>query len=193
MAFLNLFFKAEGLKETKARLKKLQGKLGTKGFSPVRRTLVTQLLKMADKKLAQSARGSLPRDWDALSPITVFIRRNRATRKNKRPQVGVDSGIMRLSTRPFEKRGGKQFGIENRLKRARVFNFGGLSGSSTVNIGRFNRRTPSGGTTRVRAFTMRISGGHKIPARPFFPTLREFGPVVKKILKDAERRIAKGK
>lgn len=193
MSIFRFFFRAKGLKELKARLKKMRKDFGLKGMRPVRRSIVTMLLKESDKKLAASARGSLPKDWKPLSKFTVFVRGHRAQRKNRRPQAGVDSGVMRLSTRPFEKRGGKEFGIENRLKRARLFNFGGISSGSTIQIGSFTRKTKGGGTARVRSYRMKISGGHKIPARPFFPTQRQFAPLVKRILKDAEKRIARGK
>lgn len=192
MALFKFFFTEEGLKEVNARLEKISKAIGPEGQRVLRKSIVVELLKAADKKLALSARGTLPKGWKPLSPMTVFIRNNRKSKPNKKARAGVDSGRMRSKNEPFETSRGKTFGIRNKLKRASLFNFGGISSASRIRIGRHTRNNRSGGRSSVRAFTLKMKGGRPVPARPFFPTKNSFLPMMRKILKDAEIQAARG-
>ena len=184
---LSFKIKLFGVKGVRRRLKKL--KKITRDFSPVARRIVTQLLKEADKPFVASARGNPPKTWKRLSVLTVFIRMHRARRKNRDPKIMVDSGLLRAMNLPFIRRGGREFGIENRHPAAKILHNGGTSRGNTVSISGFRRSKPSGGTSRVRPYSMSIKGGHRIPARPWMPTKARVLQILKIILGDYENRI----
>lgn len=192
MANFKFNIRERGLKPVRALFKRVETRLGPKGFRPVRRTLIVELLKFADSKLASSAAGSPPSNWPPLSRFTIFVKAHRAQRRETNPKMGVDSGVMRASTKPFE-RSPTEFGVENKLARAHVFNFGGTSKASRVSIGAFQRTSSKGNVHKVSAFEMKIKGGRKVPPRPFFPTAKEAVPIVRRVLRDAEKNIAKGR
>ncbi|MEE8113497.1 MAG: hypothetical protein V3T23_03995 [Nitrososphaerales archaeon] len=193
MAFENAILRFRvrlfGLKGVRRKLKAMT-KETKKGLKPFARRITVDLLSFVDKRFAQSARGNPPKIWRRLAQITRFVRAKRAKAKNRNPKILVDKGILRAFNLPFVKSGGKTFGIENRLPYASLQNFGGLSSASSVALGSFRRRKPSGGTTRVKAYTIRFRGGKRVPARPFFPNLRQTLDIVKRHLTDYEKRIA---
>lgn len=183
-AILRLKIKFFGIKGTIKRLKRMRKKFDE--FNPVARRIVTQLLKEADKPFAQSARGNPPSTWKRLSALTVFIRMHRARKKNKNPRIMVDSGILRASNLPFIRKNGREFGIENRHPAAKLLHDGGNSKGNSVSIGSFRRKSG-----RVRPFSMNIRGGHRIPARPWMPNKARVIEIIRFILDDFEREVAK--
>lgn len=194
MAFENaiLRFKVRffGIKGVKKRLTKLKKKLRG-DFSPVARRIVTQLLKEADKPFADSARGNPPKRWKRLAALTVFVRMHRAVRKNKDPKIMVDRGILRASNVPFMRKLGREFGIENRHPAAKVLHDGGVSKSNTASIGRFRRKSKKGKVSRVSPYKMSIKGGNRIPARPWMPTKKRVITILRFILGDFKKELAK--
>ncbi len=188
---LRFIFEIDGIDEVEFRLKKLGRDMNPEQNAHFRRTVVTVLLAEADKKLAKSARGGKVKGWAPMADFTKFVRARRQSKPNKKARLGVDSGRMRTKNEPFEARKGREFGIRNKLRRASIFNFGGTTKSNTVRIGKSTRKR-GGKTHKVRAYKMKISGGKKVPARPFFPTIRSFEPLLKRIIADEEKRIAKG-
>lgn len=188
-AILRFRLRFFGIKGVKRKLKAVRKKL--EDFNPVARRIVTQLLKEADKPFAQSARGNPPSTWKRLSVMTVFIRMHRARRKNKDPKIMVDTGILRASNLPFIRKSAREFGIENRHPAAKILHDGGTSRGNTVSIGSFRRKKKSGGTSRVQPYQMRVKGGHTIPARPWMPKKRRVIEIIRFILDDFEKGVAK--
>lgn len=178
-----------GLKELKARLKRIRKKVEG-DLAPGFRQIVTDLLAFVDRRFADSARGNTPAQWKRHSQLTRFVRMHRARKKNRDPKVLVDTGLLRASNLPFIRNKGREFGIENRLPYASLMNFGGRSSASTIAIGSFRRKKPSGGSTRVKGYNMNIRGGKTVPPRPFFPNRRQTIDIVRRNLRDIEKRFA---
>ncbi len=188
--FLRVNVKFSGIKGVKKRLARLKREMQG-NLTPLARNVTQQLLSFVDKKFRRSSSGVLPAGWKRHSQLTRFVRANRATRRSKNPKVLLDTGLLRASNLPFIRKKGFEFGIENRLSYASMQNFGGVSTASTIMIGPFRRKKPSGGTTRVKGYSMTIKGGKTIPARPFFPDIFEVRDIVKRVNKDFEKRLAK--
>lgn len=146
--------------------------------------ITTALLGFVQRRFAQARRGRPPADWPKLSKFTVFVRRNRSARRNKIPRMLNDTGQLALRNTAFSKNSGREFGIENRLPYASVQNFGGSGRGGTIQIGRRRMRTKGGRLVTVRAYSMRVKSGHRIPARRFFPRASDTFPIIRKIYAD---------
>ena len=189
-AILRFQIRIFGLAAFKKRLKRIDKRI--KGnFNPLARRIVIQLLKEADKPMAASARGRPPVTWKRHAVITAFIRMRRARAKNKDPKILVDKGLLRASNLPFIRSRGRVFGIENRLPYASLQHFGGKSRTNTVRIGGFKRKSKSGGTHRVRPYSMTIRGGKTVPPRPWMPTRKRVLQILRIILDDFQKKLGK--
>lgn len=119
--------------------------------------------------------GGRPTRWRDLSLLSYFVRSHRSGKQNKRPQILRDTGRLMNSIVPHFASNEKMasFGAKTNVTYARLMDKGGTSTASSVVIAAFKRKTPSGGETRVRSYTMNIKGGHRVPARPFMLLQKE--------------------
>lgn len=119
--------------------------------------------------------GGRPEKWEDLSPLSYFVRSHRSGKTNRRPVVLRDTGRLMNSIVPHFASNEKMasFGAKTNVTYARLMDKGGTSTASSVVIAAFKRKTPSGGETRVRSYTMNIKGGHRVPARPFMLLQKE--------------------
>lgn len=157
-----------------------------KELTPTAKKINLVILSLIQKRFTSSNPGK----WKPLSMFTRFVRKFRQGKRSKNPLPLNDTGRLRNSNFPFVRQGGKIFGVTNNVRYAGVQNFGGKSKANTVRIGAHTRKSKTGNTFKVKAFDMKIGGGHTIPARPFFPTRKEFEPAVSRAMRAYVARTA---
>lgn len=177
--------KAVNIQRIRKALEKRADRLD-KELTPTAKRINLVILGMIQKRFTSSNPGK----WKPLSMFTRFVKRFRASKKTKNPTPLNDTGRLRNSNFPFVRQGGKVFGVTNNVRYAGVQNFGGKSKANIVRIGAHTRKSKTGNTFRVKPFDMKISGGHTIPPRPFFPTRKEFEPAVSKAIRAYVARTA---
>ena len=158
--------KSKGLDKVKKRIGTITDKIKNK------RSLLEKISVLLFKSVMENFReqGTDKEKWQPLSLITRFIKKYRLYKKTSKPMLLQDTGMLRGSIIPEV--GDNYAKVGTNIAYARLHQFGGVSSPGEVVIGAHQRKTPSGGTTKVREYIMRLKGGHKIPARPFL-TLRD--------------------
>lgn len=149
-------------------------------LEPVGRKATLYLLSLVQKNFKSDSPKS--REWEPLSPVTLFVRRHRASAPTKSTAPLNDRGLLRNANFPFMRQGGAEFGVVNSLKYASVNQFGGTSPGGDVLIKNFPRRTKTGLSKVIKKFyTLHFKPG-KVPARPFFPEQDEYMPGIRRIM-----------
>lgn len=154
-----------------------------------------------------------PKKWEKLSPITLFIRKYRAGKKNALALKLQDSGRLKNSFVPHAEQfvNYGEFGASTNVDYAKVLHNGGVSEPNTVEIGSFVRKAPHvlkegqsiptwafkkrnsmSGMVRVAAYTMKLKGGATIPARPFMMVQEPDKPLLKQVFVDWMKGIKNG-
>lgn len=174
----------KAVQEALARVKKKLDDL-----NPIARKATLYLLGLVTKNFSSSSPAA--KNWPPLSIFTMFLRRRRVSAPNRAGNVVPlnDTGLLRNSNFPFVRENGSEFGIVNNVKYASTHQFGGVSSASTVEVTKFRRKNPATGK-RVRlkkgtapTYLVHIKAGHKIPARPFFPSREEYLPGIMSIMR----------
>jgi phage gpG-like protein len=161
---------APNLKAIIAALAKAKEKLDTQ-LGPTATKATIYLLGLAQRNFKSSS--PKQNDWEPLSPLTLFIRKHRAASPNAKALILSDKGLLRNANFPFVRAAGQEFGIVNSIKYAGDMNFGGTTKAQDILIRGFKRKNMK---KKMKDYTMHLTGGRAIPARPFFPTSDEYMP-----------------
>ena len=180
-----LTVKTSGVKELTASLLKRKKALD-ENLEPTSDRCATLLLQMVLGNFVKARSASTdnpPNGWEPMRPFTRFVRGHKQGKTDKNPKLLNDTGLLANSNFKFVRNGGSEFGVANNLRYASVQNFGGVSQANTVQIRGVERTSKLGKKYKVRDYTMNIKGGHRIPARPFFPTEDQYGRKVLSLIR----------
>ena len=166
------------------------------------RNIATVVYQSIQKNFRAQGR---PKPWQALSPLTLFIRQHRAEKRPSagniaelqemglpaRPLILQDSGHLRQSlafgaqgnvSRHEIKGDTETIALGTNLKYAATQHFGGVSEPNTVRIAKSRRTSSKGNMYDVKSYVMHLQGGKRIPARPFMMIQEEDNPKIFEIM-----------
>lgn len=186
MPGVKLVIAVEGFSQASKGLEKLAAVV-QRPFIPSQQSAVY----LAGETIRAFEEGGRPEKWAPLSLMSLFIRQRRKSAPTNSTKPMNDHGRLKGSIFPVVEDEGEMFGAATNVEYASLMQRGGVSTPSEIEIGGFTRRLPetsarsltglatwakairgkqlAAGSVRVKPYILRLKGGARVPARPFFP------------------------